>query len=99
MIATRLMWMPLTAALVVACKSGGLPAGPVAPTYRLIRPPPCLTAPPVNPGPVLGAAPLCAVDACPPLTPAQDAALWAYIDAIEGYAWRAWRACGVGSSP
>jgi hypothetical protein len=50
---------------------------------------------PVDPGPVLRAIPPCEDGGeCPALTAEQDAALWQYLDALELYAARAWRACG-----
>lgn len=84
----------LTMALAASCKSAGSgPTDPVAPTYRLVDPPPCLTAPPAAPGPVLLGAPQCedgVEGRCPALTDEQIRALWAFANARDKYAWRAW---------
>lgn len=94
----RLASTALALALASACRGGGSgPTQPVEPAYRLVAPPPCLTAPPADPGAILRAIPECEADdegGCPDLTDQQDAALWAYLDALERYAERAWRRCG-----
>lgn len=96
---TRLVSMALALAAASACKGAGTgPTTPIEPTYRLVDRPPCLTAPPADPGPVLRAIPECEADdegGCPDLTDQQDAALWSYLDALERYAERAWRRCGA----
>lgn len=92
---TRLALIAVTAALVVACKSAGAPTP--SPEVRFVYPPPCLMAPPVRPGPVLSSIPPCEGDVegtCPALSTLQIDALWTYVEALEAYARRAFRACG-----
>jgi hypothetical protein len=91
----QIVWLIPILVLALGCKGGG--SGPTQPveTYRLVYQQPCLTVPPVDPGPVLGAIPECeaSVDGvrCPPLTAEQDAAIWVYIEALEDYSTRAWQ--------
>lgn len=92
---TRLAWLSLTLALGAACKRAGDTPPPTQPTYRLVYPSPCLTQPPVDPGPVLLSAPACEGSGeslvCPPLSTTEIDAVWSYIEALQGYAARAWR--------
>jgi hypothetical protein len=92
----KLASIAVTLLLVTSCRPAGPPA--MEPVVRLVTPPPCLLAPPNDPGPILLAAPLCEgageSRTCPALTDHQLNALWAYALALEGYAGDAWTACG-----
>ncbi len=92
----QLVLLTLILALELACKSGGSgPTTPIEPTYQLLHLQPCLVEQPVDPGSILRRTPKCEVVDdeldCPPLTDQQVNALWAYVEAIEDTAWRAWR--------
>jgi len=81
----------LTLVLVVACsRGGGRPSTPQPPRPVLVETPGlCLTQQPPMPTPEL----LAIADEGTP-TPDQEALLWTYLEAVESYAWRAWKLCG-----
>ena len=88
----RIALIAATLALVSACSTGGTkpPNEPALPVVRLIDPPPCVTQLPPGPGPILLGIPSGETD----LTDEQEDALWALVEALEGYGWRAYRNCG-----
>lgn len=100
MLRSKIALIAATLVLSVACRSGGdvpPPSAPVPPAVRLVPQLPCLMARPVLAGAAAMGIRLCEAvgeGLCEPLTGEQNAALFAYIEAIEDYAWRAWRQCG-----
>ncbi len=81
-----------TLALVTGCSGGGIkpPSEPAPPVVRLVESPPCVTQLPPSPGPILLGIPSGETE----LTDEQEDALWALVEALEGYGWRAYRNCG-----
>lgn len=80
-----------TLLVAIGCGNAGIPAptAPQQPTARLIEPPPCVTQPPPEPGPILLAIPSATTE----LTKEQDAALWAYVDGLEQWSSATWTNC------